>query len=722
MTQPQPQTHTGQTLKAALEYLAAGVCVIPAMTDGSKRPIGTWKKYQTELSTLDDIVGWFSNPQATGIGIITGHISGNLEMTELEGRAVADGIIDQAKEIAYNSGLENVWDKLANGYVETTPSGGVHWLYRIEGEVPGNTKLARRPGDNGGVEVLAETRGEGGFVVTAPSHGTVHETGKPWQRIAGNPATIPTLSLEERDAFHTILKSFDTMPTAETVAASVKPKDTFGDTLTPGDDYNNRANWADILIGWTQVYTSAGVTYWRRPGKTVGISATTGRNDGNNLYVFTTSTDFESEKPYSKFAAYTHLNHSGDYSAAAKTLRRNGFGTITPVNTNPIQPLQLVPTNTQNNTNTETDTETDEPNPEQLRRQMAIDMEAETLRIRKAAKQLVENEEHNRTFRTITYTPNLTEELQIPDEETAWAIEQLMPAGSNVLLTAAYKSGKTTMINHLVKCIADNQPFLNKYHTTPQGQTVIFNYEVEPRQYRDWLRQTNINNPNKVTLINLRGLRLPLTSPKIEDYVVNILTELNCETWVIDPFARAFVGSGDENSNSDVGVFLDTLDIIKDRAGVKNLVMPAHTGRNQEHGIDRARGATRLDDWADVRWLLSKRKDTGERFFSATGRDVELEEGLLTYQADTRSLEFNAGIGKRERSENDLENAIINTIADLEGINTEALHKAVGGNKIVFLRVRDNLVNSGKIVVEDGPRNSKKHRTAGFKAWKTGNF
>jgi hypothetical protein len=76
-------------------------------------------------------------------------------------------------------------------------------------------------------------------------------------------------------------------------------------------------------------------------------------------------------------------------------------------------------------------------------------------------------------------------------------------------------------------------------------------------------------------------------------------------------------GSGDENSNSDVGVFLDQLDIIKERAGVSNLILPVHTGRAQEQGIDRARGATRLDDWADVRWLLKKTEDG--RFFQLTG-------------------------------------------------------------------------------------------------------
>jgi hypothetical protein len=63
---------------------------------------------------------------------------------------------------------------------------------------------------------------------------------------------------------------------------------------------------------------------WRRPGKTEGSSATT-RDDGG-LYVFSTSTEFEPEVPYSKFGALAVLEHGGDHSAAAAALRLAGYG------------------------------------------------------------------------------------------------------------------------------------------------------------------------------------------------------------------------------------------------------------------------------------------------------------------------------------------------------------------------------------------------------------
>ena len=319
------------TLQAALAFAEAGISVVPAAMDGSKAPIGSWKRYQLAPADHEQLVNWFGGG-ATGIGIVTGKVSGNLEMVELEGRAVAEGCLDEIREVAINSGLADLWNIISTGYVERTPSGGIHFLWRIADEpVPGNTKLARRPGENDSVLVYAETRGEGGFVVTAPSSGSVHPSGQPWQLLIGSPNSIPMLSWEEREAIVSVFRSIDSMPEREQIVNSLSAHPSSGGDK-PGDDFNKRATWKEILEpkGWRLVFTSNGVTYWRRPGKDQGISATTGRNDGDNLFVFTSSTTFEQEKPYSKFAAFAHLEHGDDFSAAARDLRAKGYGSQTP--------------------------------------------------------------------------------------------------------------------------------------------------------------------------------------------------------------------------------------------------------------------------------------------------------------------------------------------------------------------------------------------------------
>lgn len=339
---------TQEILTAALKFATSGVCVVPVANDGSKRPaLATWKQYQSQMPTVTELMEWFGKTDVEGLGIITGAISGNLEMLELEGRAVADGMLETAKELAHNSGLGEVFDAMNNGYCEVTPSGGVHWLYRIADEdVPGNTKIARRPGVNGGVEVLCETRGEAGFVVVSPSHGGTHYSGEPWKLISGGPETIAVLSMEERDAIFNIFRIFDSMPQPATIKESTTHKDET--QLSPGDDFNNRTTWADLLKprGWSVVYQSGETTYWRRPGKSIGISATTGRNSGDNLFVFTTSTEFESEKPYSKFAAKAHLEFGGDFRACARELVAQGYGEQRPHNVTLLGTLSLLPSAT----------------------------------------------------------------------------------------------------------------------------------------------------------------------------------------------------------------------------------------------------------------------------------------------------------------------------------------------------------------------------------------
>jgi hypothetical protein len=313
-------------LLRALELANQGISVVPVATDGSKRPgIPSWKEYQQRRPNTEELMRWFSD--AEGVGVICGSVSGNLEMLELEGRAVARKMHLDIAEIAKNSNLDHLWQKLNAGYVESTPSGGLHWLYRIDGEVPGNTKLARRPGENGGIDVLAETRGEGGFVIVAPTNGTCHPSGGAWTLLIGGPSSIPTITREERDALHHLFSMFDEIPKAELIAEEIKSKPE--GPLSPGDDYNRKVSWNQILepLGWTKVYsTRDGVTAWRRPGKSEGISATTNHAGTDKFYCFTTSSVFEAETSYSKFAAYTLIEHSGDFRASAKALRTLGYG------------------------------------------------------------------------------------------------------------------------------------------------------------------------------------------------------------------------------------------------------------------------------------------------------------------------------------------------------------------------------------------------------------
>lgn len=473
--------------------------------------------------------------------------------------------------------------------------------------------------------------------------------------------------------------------------------------VSPGDDFAARRAWEDILEphGWRLAYRRGEVGYWVRPGKrTPGISATTNALGTDRLRVFSTDAAPFEATGYSKLAAFAALEHRGDLSAAARALYSAGYGTrhqapdadptaglVAPrdVPTSPDPPPADV-----------------EPLDAELLAEVRyaedVAYEARKVRIRRDAHKRVEAEDFERDWREPVSTLSLREELDIPDEPVTYLIDRLLPSEGNAVLTAAFKAGKTTLCNNLVRCLADGEPFLGRFDVAPpEGRIAIFNYEVGPSQYRRWLRDIGISDLDRVCVLNVRGHRLPPTVPHIEAWIAKWLTDRQVSVWVVDPFAAAFTGSGDENSNGDVGAFLTSLDVIKARAGVAELILPVHTGR-AEHAVgqERARGATRLDDWADARWLLTV-DDQGRRFFRASGRDVEVEEELLTHDPVSNRLTI-GGWDRRGMANQDVVAEVIAYVAEHPGIGvneicegvprsrnrvTDALRSAVGGRRLV---------------------------------------
>lgn len=310
----------------------AGICVVPPAEDGTKRPAANWKQFQDQRPDEPQLHAWF-NRGRDGIGFICGRISGGLEMLEFEGRAVAEGMLTAYEEAAWAVGLGDLLERIAQGYMEATPSGGIHLLYRCPTPLT-NTKLARRPATTSEladkpddpVKVLIETRGEGGYVIVAPSDGAVHPDGGAWTQIHGGVATIQTITDAERDALFDLARSFDTMPVQRWIPTTPTYRTSEGDG--PADLYNAATDWPELLepAGWARVYQRGDVTYWRRPGKTEGISASTNHGGHDLFHVFTSSTLFEPERSYTKFHTYAVLHHNGDLSAAGKQLYADGYG------------------------------------------------------------------------------------------------------------------------------------------------------------------------------------------------------------------------------------------------------------------------------------------------------------------------------------------------------------------------------------------------------------
>ena len=330
-------------LAIALTYLDAGLSIIPIRADGSKAPaIRSWSIFcgdQGRLPTAAEVSGWYADngkPCTLGIAIIGGRVSGGLSMLDFEFpdfystfcRLVEDqkpGLIGSLPQVQ-------------------TPGKGAdscgHHLYFRSLVVVKCCKLARltaaealeRLGDAGKTTAI-EVKGESGYCLAPGCPAQCHESGRLY-KLVGGPfiEEVPTLTDEEVDLLLSTARSLCRQKKLmEDVPADRSRSEV--DANRPGDYYNREMAWQEVLTphGWALVKDHDGVQYWRRPGKSMGISATAGFCTsplrGSLLRVFSSNaTPLVEGKCYSKFEAYSHLNHGGDYRKAATCLADAGFG------------------------------------------------------------------------------------------------------------------------------------------------------------------------------------------------------------------------------------------------------------------------------------------------------------------------------------------------------------------------------------------------------------
>lgn len=513
--------------------------------------------------------------------------------------------------------------------------------------------------------------------------------------ISGTIEDIATITIDQRDLLWALVRILDEEPEREPATVHA-----VGGMLStpagqrPGDDYNERADWTDILTGWTRAARMGSGYGWRKPGKqSPGISATTGQSkDGiDRLYVFSTSTEFEPERPYNKFSAYTRLHHAGDYSAAAKQLSADGYGT------------QHAPTTITLDTIIEPDT--DDPIKINTYDQ-AVQRRFADLRVLEDAKLLLAA--HKAGTAHPLDAINLTEFLTQPDEQEQYRITGLWPAQGRVLLAAAAKAGKTTIVvGNLLPSLVDGRAFLGEHSCQPVTRRVTYlNMEVGERIIRTWMRRAAIVNTDQINVVNLRGKAsaLTLATEQGRQRFAAFLRNQQTEAVILDPLAPLLATlSLDENSNTDIALFFSWWAEMLNLAEVTDDLLVHHTG----HAGQRSRGASRLLDEPDAIWTLTKGLGTDPdddealgstqpRFLTAYGRDVDKAEEGLDYNPDTGLLTYN-GQNRSQTKTLGKVNHITDILQDQKPRSTNQICQAVGGDRNKAYAAVKKMVDNGTL-------------------------
>jgi hypothetical protein len=328
------------------------------------------------------------------------------------------------------------------------------------------------------------------------------------------------------------------------------------------------------------------------------------------------------------------------------------------------------------------------------------------------------------TLRASGVTPlhgdTLAQFLDQPDEEERYRIDKLWPAEGRVLLAAAAKTGKTTLVAaNLIPALVDGTQFLDTFSPTQTERRVaLFNMEVGPRTLRRWMREADIDNTDNVLVVNLRGKAgsLQLNSDAGRKKTAQFLADHDTDIVILDPLAPLLASLGlDENSNADVAQFFAWWSETLSLAGVTDDLVVHHTG----HAGDRSRGASRLLDEPDAIWTLTKGKDieptdpndvwsgVAPRYLGAYGRDVEEQPRRLQFDPHTRTLSLTNDTEAQASTASLLQtwrNKVLELIAATDGLTASKISKTLGGQLATHRRVCDALVEQGALdVIRDQP-------------------
>jgi hypothetical protein len=270
---------------------------------GTKVPV---RKAHQEVFPISDIDKY----DFQEVGISTGYASLNLEALDFDLKNAEDPIAFMKE---YDRMIPA--ELLSKLVIQSTPSGGRHYLYRCD-KIESNQKLAR----NTKGAATIETRGIGGYIKCAPSKGYKLISVKTFSE-------IPLITEDERRLLFIVAKQKDDL-----LKRDVKKKFSAEDFegFKKFRSYNEDPNIGIDLLeknGWT-FHSENGDWYnLSRPDSESGDLHGGYNRDGMFFQSFSTAQDmFEERRGYNNHHLFAELECEGNYKKAYAILHEDGHG------------------------------------------------------------------------------------------------------------------------------------------------------------------------------------------------------------------------------------------------------------------------------------------------------------------------------------------------------------------------------------------------------------
>ena len=317
------------------DLINAGLSIWPMNKDKTpvtfKNPYYTWDNAKTKHHTD---YKYFNT--AYGVAIVCGAISKNIICIDIDCKYDLTGALFDTL-----SGMiaEHIYQRFT---VQQTPSGGYHYWFLVDGEVPASGKLAMRPGTqqelyeynvkaqasgqkiktdpNKHPKTLIEIKGTGGYALCEPTPNYI--------LIQGSFTELKTLSSEELEIVLNTCKEFNLVIEEK---HEIKPRQKTDyvsqNDIEPWDDFNNRHTALEILeqYGWKEgkhVPRGIEVVHFSTDKSKSGLVNKT----NTAVFIHSQSTCLPDNKWLTPYAIYVFNEHNGDFAAAAKELLKKGYG------------------------------------------------------------------------------------------------------------------------------------------------------------------------------------------------------------------------------------------------------------------------------------------------------------------------------------------------------------------------------------------------------------
>lgn len=267
----------------------------------------------------------------------------------------------------------------------------------------------------------------------------------------------------------------------------------------------------------------------------------------------------------------------------------------------------------------------------------------------------------------------------------ATVLGDLLLEGHNATVVARWKVGKSTLVDNAAKSCVSGGNWLGRFPVSAPMRVALCNYELAEEDMDDRLRAMSMSSAEleRLLILNLRGKRMPIEVDAVRLDLAKRLRDHGTQLLIVDPFGAAYAAAGgiSENDNAEVRRFVLALDQLKEESGCRTLIMPVHTGRGEQvQGNEQGRGATVLEDWPDVRMLLTKDEDEN-RFLRTEGRARwNLHESRLAFDDQSRTLMLpTESVGLTRHKARIVEGIrfVVDAVTEDPGINKRALREAI---------------------------------------------